>query len=266
MDINIIFIAVISVTTIGVLCAAILCIASKFMHVKTDERVAQLEEIMPGANCGACGFPGCSGYAKALVAGEAKANQCPPGGTELVAKISAILGVEAESLERKIAVVYCSGDVKARQKKMEYKGIQSCTAAKQLFAGENACAFGCLGYGDCKIVCPSNAICMEKGLARIITGNCNGCSLCVKACPNHIISIENASTPVFVLCKNTEKGAVARKKCTSACIACTKCVKECPDGAIAIEDNLAKIDYNKCSGCGKCVDVCITKCIMRLPC
>jgi len=232
------------------------------MFVSTDERVAQLEEIMPGANCGACGYPGCSGYAKALLAGEAKANQCPPGGADLVKKISAILGIEGGSIEQKIAVVHCMGDNEAQQKKMEYKGIQTCAGAKQLFGGQQACAFGCLGYGDCQIVCPTNAICMEEGLARIIKDLCTGCGLCVKVCPNKLIVIENASIPVLIACKNIEKGAVVRKKCKYGCIACTKCVKECPNGAIVIEDNLAKIDYSKCKqSCGKCVEVCMTKCI-----
>jgi len=263
MDMYSIFIAVFSVSAIGAILAAILCIASKFMNVKVDERLSQLDEIMPGANCGACGFPGCSGFAKALLSGNAKPNECPPGGPDLVKKISAILGVEAESIEQKIAVVCCSGDRNVRQKKMEYFGLQSCEAAKTLFGGDNACANGCLGFGDCQVVCPSNAICMLDGLARIIYENCTGCNLCVKACPNRLISIEKAGIPVLIACKNTEKGAVTRKKCSSGCIACTKCVKECPDGAITIENNLAKIDYTKCSGCGKCVAVCMTKCIHK---
>jgi len=270
MDTNTIFAAISSVTVIGVICAAVLCIASKFMNVKDDERLAQLAEIMPGANCGACGFPGCTGFAKALISGDAKTNQCPPGGAELIVKISGILGLsgaDTEGITKKTAVVYCSGDISARQKKMEYKGIQSCAAAKQLFAGESACAFGCLGYGDCQIACPCSAICMEEDLARIIMPNCTGCGLCVKACPNKLISIVNADTPVFTACKNIEKGAAARKKCTSACIACGKCVRECPGSAIVMENNLAVINYEKCKlindkqSCGHCIEVCVTKCI-----
>jgi ferredoxin len=174
------------------------------------------------------------------------------------------LGVEAQNIEQQIAIVSCNGDSKTRQKKMDYFGLQTCEAAKSLFGGDNACTFGCLGYGDCQIACPSDAICMSDGLARIITSNCTGCTLCVKACPNKLISIEKASIPVFIACKNTEKGAIVRKKCSSGCIACTKCVKECPDGAITMSDNLAVIDYSKCSGCGKCVEVCMTKCISKL--
>jgi len=153
------------------------------------------------------------------------------------------------------------GDNVVQHKKMEYKGIKTCEAANQLYGGDTACAFGCLGYGDCKKVCPTNAICMEHSLARINANLCTGCALCLKVCPNNLISVESFSKPVFVLCMNTEKGAVTRKKCTHGCISCTKCVKECPKQAITIVDNLARIDYEKCDGCERCVEVCITKCI-----
>jgi len=256
-----IFIAVFSVTSIGIVCAVVLSMASKIMAVKVDERVAQILECLPGVNCGACGYPGCSGYAAALNSGGVKTNLCSPGGREVTAKISALLGVEAESVVRKIARVSCRGDKSAQQNKMKYMGIQSCAAAKQLFGGEGACAFGCLGYGDCQSVCHYNAICIEDNLARINPKLCISCGLCVKACPNNLISIENADLPVSVLCKNIEKGAITRKKCSKGCIACGKCVRECPSAAITLEDYLARIDYEKCTGCGHCAEVCVAKCI-----
>jgi len=271
MDINTILIAVASVTVIGVVCAAVLCIASKFMNVKVDERVEQLQKSLPGVNCGVCGFPGCSGYAAALLSGTGvRHNLCTPGGSQVLAKISAILGVKAGAadsfgtVEKKTAVVHCAGDCGARQKKMDYMGIPSCSAAKQLFGGEGACAFGCLGYGDCKAVCPSNAICVSNGLTWINVNLCTGCGICVKACPNTIISIESAAIPVIVSCSNWEKGAVVRKKCSRGCISCGKCVRECPEKAITLEDNLAVIDYAKCSGCKHCVEACIAKCILAV--
>ena len=146
---------------------------------------------------------------------------------------------------------------------MTYKGIQTCAAAKQLFGGEGSCAFGCLGYGDCKFICPSDAVCIEDGLARI-NKNCTGCGMCLKVCPNKLISIENHGIVTAVLCKSLEKGVVVRKKCTSGCIGCNKCVRACLSGAISIEDNLAKIDYTKCSHCKGCVEVCVTKCIQPI--
>ena len=261
---NGIFIAVFSVTAIGVFCAAILSIASKLMYVKIDERVAQLQALLPGANCGACGYPGCSGYAAALLGGNVKTNLCSPGGPAVVEAISAILGVEAASVEQKAAVVHCRGDCNARQKKMDYKGIQSCAAAKQLFGGEGACVFGCIGYGDCQKVCPSNAICIENSLARIDKRLCTGCGLCVKACPNKLISIEDAGIAVAVFCKSIEKGAVVRKKCSKGCIGCRKCIQGCMSAAISVEENLAAIDYEKCSRCGGCAEVCVTKCIQLM--
>ena len=259
---NGIFIAVFSVTTIGVICAAVLSIASKLMYVEVDERLLELQECLAGANCGACGYAGCSGYAAALLSGEdIKSNLCTPGGAEAAAKISAILGVEVVSVERREAVVHCRGDCNSLQKKMDYKGVESCAGAKQLFGGEGSCAFGCLGYGDCRAVCPADAICIENDLARIDTRLCTGCGRCVKVCPNKLISIEYVNRTVFVLCKNIEKGALVRKKCTNGCIACGKCVRECEPGAIVIEDNLAVIDYAKCNGCGHCAEICVTKSI-----
>ena len=254
--------AIISIAAIGAVCAVILSFASKFMAVKVDERILNIQECLPGTNCGACGYPGCSGYAEALASGEAKNNLCTPGGAESAKKISAILGVENTDfeIEEKTAVVRCRGDLSSQQKKMDYKGIETCVAAKQIFGGERACAFGCLGYGDCKNICPSDAVCIEDGLAKI-NQNCTSCGLCVKACPNKLISIEKKSLSAVVLCKNIERGAVVRKKCSSGCIACGKCVRECQYGAIKLEDNLAVIDYEKCMDCGHCAEICVTKCI-----
>lgn len=254
-----IYVAVFSVTSIGVICAALLCIASKLMYVQTDERITELLEILPGANCGACGYPGCTGYASALLGGGVKGNLCTPGGPAAAEKIGAMLGIEAGTVEKKSAVVHCRGDV--QKKKMDYSGIRSCGAARQLFGGEGSCAFGCLGYGDCLKVCPVSAICIENSLARINTNLCTGCGLCVKACPNALITIEKTDRAATVMCKNAEKGAAVRKKCTNGCIACGKCVKECPAGAIVMEDNLARIDYAKCTDCGRCAEVCVTKSI-----
>jgi len=259
---NTILLAVISVTAIGAICGIILAVASKIMYVKVDERVIKLQEILPNANCGACGYPGCSGYAQALVDGAAP-NLCTPGGAGVLAKISEILGVEATSVAKKMAVIHCIGSNDLRIKKMEYKGVQSCVAAKQFFGGHTACTFGCLGYGDCKFVCPSNAICVEDRLARVIPSLCTGCGLCVKTCPNKLIWIENANIPVILACNNIEKGAVTRKKCKTGCIGCGKCVRECKDNALVIVDNHAKIDYSKCTGCGHCAEVCVSKSIKK---
>ena len=255
--------AIINITAIGFVCAALLAVLGKIMYVKVDERVTRLRECMPGANCGACGYTGCDAYAVALVEGGATANQCPPGGSDLIEKISEIMGLAGGGgIVERVAVVHCCGDTESRRDKMEYTGMRTCSAASNLFGGQAACTFGCLGFGDCAAVCLTDAICMEKGLARIDTRKCNGCGLCVKACPKNVISVQVHPVPVVVMCKNTEKGGALKDKCSMGCIGCTKCVKECPQEAIKVSDFLASVDYSKCDGCKKCVESCVKKCIV----
>ena len=259
---NTVVIAIISVAAIGAVCAVLLAVASKVMYVKTDERIAKLRACLPGANCGACGFSGCDGYAVAIASGEAEPTLCPPGGDAAYKQISEVLGISAgEGVTKKVATVHCLGDLNTACNKMEYAGIDTCFAVKQLYGGQGACTFGCVGYGDCVSVCPVGAICIEDNLARIDRRKCTGCGLCVKACPAGVISVETEPVHVAVLCKNTEKGAKLKGKCSKGCIGCMKCVKECPCEAITVSESLATIDYNKCTGCGKCVGVCVKKCI-----
>ena len=198
----------------------------------------------------------------AVVEKGAAVNLCTPGGEELVKQLCEILGVdEGEGITKKIAVVHCAGDCDAKVVKMEYSGIPTCASAVLHHGGQNACAFGCLGFGDCLSQCPSDAICVEKDLARISPRLCSGCGLCVKACPNNIISIEKDPLRLAVMCNNTEKAAVLKDKCAVGCIGCMKCVKECPVEAIAVKDFLASIDYSKCIGCKKCIPICPKNCI-----
>ena len=258
---NTIVIAVSSITIIGMVCAAILSIMSKIMHVAVDERITKINAALPGTNCGACGYPGCAGYASALVEEGAKSNLCTPGGAATVAQISEILGIEGEAAVSKVAVIYCGSGARTQKKKMTYTGIQTCYAAATVFCGESACAYGCMGYGDCKLACPSDAICVVDGLAYVNRSLCTGCGLCVSACPHKLIAIQNAASKNHILCSNIEKAAAVRKKCTKCCFGCGKCVRECPEKAIVVENNLARIDYEKCTDCGHCVGTCITKCI-----
>ena len=263
---NEILTAVIPVVIIGLICAAVLVTASKIMAVKENEKIPKIRECLPGANCGACGFAGCDGYAKALAETEGTpTNLCVPGGDSVSRKISELLGVEFEDVIEKVAVVHCSGDCRFTHDRVEYSGIESCAAAKLIFSSKGECSYGCMGLGDCARACPNNAVCIESGIARINTKQCVGCGLCVKACPNTVISLMDDVERAVVACNNKDKGAQTRKACKSGCIGCKKCEKVCPSGAIKVVNNLAQIDYSKCPDCedfGICARECTTGCII----
>lgn len=263
MSITIIY-TIISLCAIGVTAAVILYIVAQKFKVEEDPRIDIVEGLLPGANCGGCGYPGCRGLAEATV----KANSmdglyCPVGGAPTMKTVAGALGREAAEQAPRIAVVRCNGNCENRPRTTIYDGVRSCAVEHSLYAGDTACSYGCLGCGDCVTACPFDAIHMndETGLPVVDDDKCVACGACVKACPRNIIELRNKGPKdrrVFVSCVNKDKGAVARKACKAACIACTKCVKECPFEAIRIENNLAYIDYGKCKLCRKCVSVCPT--------
>ena len=248
---------------IAILCAVLLTVSNVFFGVKENELVAAVREELPGANCGACGYSGCDGYAKALGEGKTtKTNLCTAGGDGVAKRVAAVMGVEAESVVEMVAHVACNGSCQPDEKKYEYVGPKTCVAANMSFSGDRFCTFACLGYGDCVAVCPRDAIHItEKGVAEIDPQKCIGCGICAKTCPNHIIHLINDTTRVVVECSNKDKGALTRKYCSNGCIGCMKCQKTCPHGAITVKDNLATIDYSLCTGCGACVEVCPVHCI-----
>lgn len=247
--------AVLIVTVIGLLGAAILVVAAHFMHVEEDERVGQVQEALPGANCGACGYAGCADYAKAIVEG-APVNKCVPGGEKCANAAAAIMGVEAGSVAKRKAIVACQGSYDHTEDKYEYEGIETCAACSALYGGRATCEFGCLGYGDCKKVCKFDAIEVSNGLARVNPEKCTGCGACEQACPKGIIWVRPESEKPVVLCANKNRGALTRKACNAGCIGCMKCEKVCPDDAIHVKDNVARVDYDKCTGCRKCMNEC----------
>ena len=256
-----ILIAVISLGVIGAIGAIILYLASKKFEVYEDPRIAQVQEILPAANCGGCGYPGCSGFATACVNSESLDGLfCPVGGSEVMGKVAGILGKEASSADATVAVVRCNGTCEARPKINQYDGVKSCAVASSLYGGETGCSFGCHGYGDCVTVCNFDAIFINPvtGIAEVIEDKCTSCGACVKACPKNLIELRKKgpkSRRIFVSCMNKDKGVIAKKACTNACIGCSLCFKECAFDAIKIENNLAYIDHNKCRLCRKCVDV-----------
>ena len=257
-----VLIPILTLLSIGLVCAILLTVSSAFFGVKEDERIQAVRDALPGANCGACGFSGCDGYAKALANGEAeKTNLCIPGGDKTAGELAAILGKEAEDVVELVAYVACGGTCDASGRKYDYRGKPSCVAAASAFRGDRFCTFACLGYGDCTRVCPNGAISIEGGIARINPKKCVGCGLCSKTCPQHIIHLVKDTTRVVVKCSNKDKGAEVRRICKSGCIGCGKCERSCPSGAIFVKDNLAEIDYSKCTSCGLCAEVCPVHCL-----
>ena len=266
---SLILVAVISLGAIGLISAVILCVASKKFAVYEDPRIAQVAEVLPQANCGGCGFPGCSGFAAACVkAGSLEGKMCPVGGQPTMEKVASILGLEAAA-PPKVAVVRCNGTCANRPKLTQYDGVRSCVVANSTFGGETGCTFGCLGCGDCVSACQFDAIHMnpETGLPEVDESKCTACGACSKACPRNIIEIRpkgKNNRRVYVQCVNKDKGAVARKACAAACIGCGKCVKVCPFEAITLENNLAYIDPAKCKSCRKCEMECPQQAIVAV--
>lgn len=266
MSMTIVF-TLISLVSLGVLAAVILYFVAQKFKVEEDPRIDETEAMLPGANCGGCGFPGCRGFAEALVKADDISNlNCPVSDSSAMQTIAKYLGHEAAKQEPKVAVLRCNGSCENRPRTNNYNGAESCTIAHNLYAGNTGCQFGCLGHGECVDACNFDAMHMDPitGLPVINADNCVACGACVKACPRNIIELRNKGKKdrrIFVSCVNEDKGGVARKACTAACIGCGKCAKTCPFDAITVENNLAYIDYNKCKLCRKCVSVCPTNAI-----
>ena len=267
---NSILTAVIVLGVAGLVIGVVLFIISKKFAVKTDPRIAQIEELLPGANCGGCGFPGCSAFADACVKqGGLKGMNCSASKPEVMEKIAAIMGGEVEAVAPKVAVVRCNGSCENRPRVNEYGGVKRCSIANMVCGGETGCFYGCLGCGDCVSACRFGAISMnpETGLPEVDQDKCTACGACVGACPRHIIELRNKNKKdrrVYVSCVNKDKGPVAKKACAVACIGCGKCVKACQFEAITLENNLAYIDFEKCRLCKKCVEECPQHTIMAV--
>ena len=250
-----ILIAVIIVAVIGLIAGVGLSLASKYMAVPSDEKQEKIRAVLPGANCGACGYSGCDGYAVAVASGEAEPDKCAPGGAAAAAGISEILGVEIVN-EPKVAFIACGGSCSASKAKYNYSGVQSCAGANMLHSGPLECAYGCIGFGDCMRACNFGAITLKESRPVICEDKCVACGKCVKACPKALISLIPKEHKTTVRCSNRDKGPAVVKSCAVSCIACRMCEKNCEAGAVTVKDNIAVIDYNLCNGCGKCKEVC----------
>lgn len=267
---DVVLYTIISVSSIGILAALILYIAAQKFKVYEDPRIDQVDEALPGANCGGCGYPGCRGFAEACVKADSLDELfCPVGGNDCMSQIADVLGKVAVEKAPMIAVVRCEGTTENRPKQNFYDGASKCSIASSLYGGETGCTYGCLGLGDCVDVCNFDAIYIDPktNLPVISDEKCTACGACVDACPKTLIELRKKNKKdrkIYVSCMNCDKGAVARKNCSVACIGCSKCVKVCPFDAIKVENFVAYIDYDKCKLCRKCVAVCPTGAIQEI--
>jgi len=261
---------IITLSATGVAAAIILYIIARRFRVIEDPRIHEVEDALPSANCGGCGYPGCHNFAEACVKAENLSGLfCPVGGNDTMHDVASILGMEATEQDPQVAVVRCSGSYACRPRTNNYDGAASCAVASSLYAGDTGCQYVCLGHGDCCRVCEFDAIHMnpETGLPEVTDEKCTACNACVEACPKDIIELRKRNKrdrKIFVSCINEDKGGIAKKSCSVACIGCGKCEKVCPHDAITIENFLAYIDPVKCKLCRKCVPVCPTNAILEI--
>ena len=246
---------------LGLVFGLVLAIASKVFYVKVDPRVSQVAECLNGANCGACGYAGCSAYAEAVVKDDAPRNLCGPGGAETAAKVAEIMGEAPGEFVRQVAFVRCSGGEKAHNK-YKYDGVKDCVlASASIGGGPRSCAYGCLGYGNCVSVCKFGALSIVNGVAKVDHEKCKGCLACVSACPKNLIVAIPYDAVGTIACNNTDKGGITRKVCESGCLGCHLCEKNCPHNAVHIINNLSVKDFSKCQNCGICAEKCPRKLI-----
>lgn len=254
------------VAGVGLFIGLFLGFAAKTFAVEVDERELQVRELLPGANCGGCGFPGCDGLASAIAKGEAPANACPVASKADHKSISEVMGTVIEETEKKVAYVKCAGTCDKTQVKYEYYGVQDCNKAAMVPGkGNKKCSYGCMGFGSCVKVCAFDAIHIVNGIAVVDKEKCTGCSSCSKQCPNILIEMVPAAARHLVTCSSYDKGKDVKAACSAGCIGCKLCVKACAYDAITVDNNLAYINYSKCTNCGKCAAVCPVKVIEVQP-
>ena len=260
MNIEVVVVSLVVLGGVGLLCGVMLAVASRVFAVKTDPRIEALENILPGGNCGGCGFPSCHAYAQSMVEGGVEPNRCVLG-ADNIDDISKILGKEVVAAESRVAVIKCCGGNTA-VKRFDYDGLPSCRAAFLYGGGDRLCEQSCLGFGDCVDVCPFGAL---SGAGRDTPGvdrdKCTGCGICLKACPKGVIVLIPRKARILVACNSDEKGKVVRKICEVGCFGCGRCIKACPEDALSMEGNRVHVDYGKCTNCGRCIEECPRKTI-----
>lgn len=258
-----IIVAAVVVGLVGLIIGLLLGTAGEKFKVEVDQKEIDVRGLLPGVNCGACGYAGCDAMAHAIAEGEAAVNGCPVGGAPVAKAIGAVMGVEAAESERLVAFVKCAGTCDKAKVKYEYSGIEDCNkAAIAPGRGAKKCTYGCMGFGSCVKVCEFDAIHIVDGIALVDKDKCVACGKCVSTCPNHIIELVPDKAKHLVQCSSKDKGKTVKENCSVGCIACKMCVKVCEFDAIHVEDNISHIDYSKCTNCGKCAEVCPVKIIL----
>lgn len=251
------------VSIVGAVIGIFLGVAAKKFEIEVDEKELQVRELLPGNNCGACGYAGCDNMAQAIAKGEAPANGCPVANSEAHAKIAAVMGTSAEETEKQVAFVKCAGTCDKTKVKYNYNGINDCKkAALTPGAGPKQCSYGCMGFGSCVKACKFDAIHIVDGIAYVDKEKCASCGLCVATCPKNLIELVPYNKKTFVRCSSKDAGKIVKAGCSIGCIACKMCEKACQYDAIHVTDNHAKIDYSKCTNCGECAKKCPTKVIL----
>ncbi len=258
---DVILYSIVSLTAMGALFGLGLAIAARKFAVKRDERVDKIENLLPGANCGGCGYAGCLGFARALVEGEASPYDCAPGGVEMAHEIADLLGLEKTDKVPVVAVVGCMGGDRV-EPKIDYNGINSCKALTLLSDNIRACPYGCIGLGSCVEACPFDALHMVDGCALVDDPKCTGCGKCVSVCPKNLIHLVPKVKKVRVTCSSLDRGKSVKAICDVGCIGCGICAKNCPVECIELKDNLAVIDHDTCINCGICAAKCPTASIV----
>lgn len=257
-----ILIPLLALGCLGLIFGMGLAIASKRLAVKADPRLEKIHGLLPGANCGACGGAGCFGFAESILSGKVKIDACRVASDETKEKIAEVLGRRLIKGIKSVAVLHCNGGNKVKDRFI-YQGIKDCVAANLVLGGQKECVWGCLGFGSCVKVCPFGAIKMtDEGLPVVDKNKCKACNKCVLVCPNKLFSLVPLTHNVYVACSSHDLGKDTKAVCSVGCIACGLCVKACKFDAIHVIDNLAVIDYNKCTSCGECEKVCPTKTII----
>ena len=257
-----ILVQVLSIGSLALLFGGLLGFSAKKFAVRLDPRVEKITGVLPSVNCGGCGFAGCAQFADAVVKGDATYKGCPVGGASVAGQIAEIMGVDPVAADKKVAFVKCNGIDANVKFNYSYDGPRSCIAASQLATGGNkSCTYGCLGLSSCKNICPFDAIKMVDGIAVVDSKKCTACGKCVGVCPRSLIEIVSEKDTVRVACSSRDSGKTVRENCRSGCIGCSLCQKVCESEAIKVENNIAKVNYEKCTHCLVCVGKCPVKAI-----